>query len=153
MTATARLLSTATLAALIGLALPVAARADDDQKEFTLVERAASDTVTDLGAKGDSVGDLLTFANELYDQANAKKVGSDNGWCIRTAAGKAWECTWTTTLEDGQITVQGPFYDGGDSVLAVTGGTGRYSKARGEMKLHARDAQGSAYDFTYRLKD
>ena len=153
MPATARLLSVAGLAALLGLALPAGARADDDHEKFTLVERAASDTVTDTGAKGDSVGDLLTFANELYDQANAKKVGSDNGWCIRTVAGKAWECGFTAMLEGGQITVEGPFYDGGDSVLAVTGGTGKYKKARGEMKLHARDAQGSAYDFAYDLKD
>jgi Allene oxide cyclase barrel like domain len=55
------------------------------------------------------------------------------------------------TLNDGQITVEGPFYDAKDSVLAVTGGTGAYAGARGEMKLHARDAQGSAYDFVYSL--
>jgi hypothetical protein len=153
MAATLRPLSAAGLAALLAIALPVAARADDEHKAFTLVERAASDTVTDLGAKGDSVGDLLTFANDLYDQGDAKKLGTDNGWCVRTVAGKAWECTWTVTLEDGQLTVEGPYYDAGDSVLAVTGGTGRYAKARGEMKLHARDSKGSAYDFAFALKD
>jgi hypothetical protein len=153
MLATTRLVSAAAVAVLLDLTLPVSARADDDSKDFTLVERATSDTVTDLGAKGDSVGDLLTFANEVYDEGNAKKVGSDNGWCIRTAVGKAWECSWTVTLEDGQIAVHGPYYDTGDSVLAVTGGTGRYDKARGEMKLHARDDKGSAYDFAFALKD
>jgi allene oxide cyclase len=56
-----------------------------------VVERATSDTVTDTGAKGDSVGDVLTFANEIYDEADTVKVGSDNGSCIRTVAGKAWE--------------------------------------------------------------
>ena len=34
-----------------------------------LVERATSDAVLDLGEKGDTVGDILTFANEIYDQA------------------------------------------------------------------------------------
>ena len=48
--------------------------------------------------------------------------------------------------------VEGPFYDDRDSVLAITGGTGRYATARGEMRLHARDAQGSAYDFTFRVR-
>jgi hypothetical protein len=120
-------------------------------ENFTVVERATTDTVTDLGEKGDSVGDILTFTNEIYDEDNEKLIGHDNGWCIRTVVGKAWECFWTLTLEDGQVTVAGPFYDGADSVLAVTGGTGRFYGSRGEMKLHARDAQGSAYDFVYKL--
>ena len=51
----------------------------------------------------------------------------------------------------GQLTVEGPFYDTKDSVLAVTGGTGDYATARGEKKLHARDAKGSEYDFVYTL--
>ena len=114
-----------------------------------LVERATTDAVTDTGASGDSAGDILTFANELYDAKNAKLVGSDNGWCIRTVPGKAWECTWIANLAMGQITVEGAFLDAGDSVLAITGGTGKYATARGEMKLHARDAKGSEYDFTY----
>jgi len=116
-----------------------------------LVERATTDAVTDLGAKDDSAGDLLTFANEIYDEGNAKLLGTDNGWCIRIVPGKAWECFWTLSLADGQITVEGPFLDAGDSVLAVTGGTGSYAGARGEMKLHARNAEGTEYDFVYDL--
>src|SRR5262245_4480558 len=76
-----------------------------DSTTLKLVERATTDAVTDLGATGDTPGDLLTFANEIYDEKNAEKVGSDNGWCIRTSAGKAWECFWTLFLADGQITV------------------------------------------------
>ena len=74
----------------------------------------------------------------------------DNGWCIRTAVGKAWECFWTPTLDDGQITVKGPFLDGSDSVLAVTGGTGAYSGVRGEMTPHPRNPEGTEC-FRYRL--
>jgi hypothetical protein len=117
-----------------------------------LVERATTDAVTDLGKKDDSAGDLLTFANEVFDESNAKRVGSDNGWCIRTVAGKAWECFWTLALADGQITVQGPFLDAGDSVLAITGGTGRYAGVSGDMNLHARNAEGTEYDFVYNLQ-
>ena len=117
-----------------------------------LVERATTDAVTDLGKKDDSAGDLLTFANEVFDESNAKRVGSDNGWCIRTVAGKVWECFWTLALADGQITVQGPFLDAGDSVLAITGGTGRYAGVSGDMNLHARNAQGTEYDFVYNLQ-
>jgi len=132
-------------AAALGLSLPAAA----ETVHLALVERAANDTVTDTGAAGDSVGDILTFANEVYDEKNETLVGTDNGFCVRTAVGKAWECFWTLTLADGQITVAGPFYDAADSVLAVTGGTGAYAGASGQMALHARDAAGSAYDFVY----
>ena len=119
---------------------------------FTLVERATSDAVTDTGAKDDSVGDILTFANEIYDEANKKVVGTDTGYCFRTAVGKSWECAWTNTLADGQINVAGPFLDGKDSVLAVIGGTGKYESSRGEMKLHSRNDKGSEYDFQFVLK-
>ncbi len=116
-----------------------------------VVERAASDAVTDTGEKGDSVGDILTFANQVYDAQNATKVGDDNGFCFRTVVGAAWECNWTLTLADGQITVEGPFYDTKDSVLSIIGGTGAYANAGGQMTLHARNAQGSEYDFGYDL--
>ena len=118
---------------------------------LNLVERATSDAVTSTGTAEDNAGDLLTFANDVFDEANQEKVGSDNGWCIRTAVGQAWECFWTLMLRDGQITVQGPFLDAGDSVLAITGGTGAFSGAHGEMALHARNAEGSEYDFRYSI--
>ena len=136
----------------VGLAMGIiAAPAFADSLIF--VERAASDTVIDLGDKGDSLGDLLTFSNDIYDKDNKMLVGHDNGWCIRTAVGKAWECHWTLIIEKGQITVDGPFYDTSDSVLSITGGTGDYVKARGQMKLHARGAKGSEYDFVYEVVD
>ncbi len=119
---------------------------------ISVVEHADTDAVTDTGAKGDSAGDVLTFANPVFDKANKTQVGTDQGYCVRTAVGKAWECTWTLSLKDGQLTVEGPFLDAGDSVLAITGGTGKYAAARGQMKLHARDAKGTAYDFVYELQ-
>lgn len=139
----------ALLVAALALHLGTASAAE----QLTVVERAASDAVTDTGAKGDSVGDILTFANEIYDKDNKTLVGSDNGWCVRTVVGQAWECFWTVILKEGQITVEGPYYDTKDSSLAVTGGTGEYKSARGEMKLHARDSKGSEYDFVYILAD
>lgn len=139
------------LATALILALAATPAAADSMK-LNLVERATTDAVIDTGAAGDSSGDLLTFANEVYDATNKTKVGDDNGYCIRTVVGKAWECFWTLSLAKGQIMVEGPFYDKGDSVLAVTGGTGAYARSRGEMHLHARDDKGTEYDFKYDLK-
>jgi allene oxide cyclase len=116
-----------------------------------VVERATTDTLVDNAPADDSVGDTLAFGNTIYDAANATAVGSDGGQCVRTVAGVSWECAWTVTLDNGQITVEGPFLDAGDSTLAITGGTGAYRSARGTMDLHARDAKGSAYDFVYHV--
>lgn len=117
---------------------------------LVLVERATSDETIDLGDEGDSAGDLLVFANDVYDEANATQVGTDNGSCIRTVAGSAYECAWTVTLDDGQIMVQGPFLDSGESVLAVTGGTGAYAGISGQLRLAAGDE--GTYVFTFELQ-
>ena len=121
-------------------------------KPLHFVEHATSDATAHVGKDADNRGDVLTFANDVYDAANKMKVGTDQGYCIRIVAGKSFECIWTLLLAGGQITVEGPFLDAGDSTLAVTGGTGQYATARGEMKLHSRDAKGSEYDFLYSLK-
>ena len=118
-------------------------------EQIVVVERPVGETTVDLGAKGDSVGDLLVFANKVYDAGNKTQVGSDQGYCVRTVVGKSWECFWTLTLKAGQITVEGPFLDEGDSLMIVTGGTGKYAGAKGSMKLHPRDATPTGYDFTY----
>jgi hypothetical protein len=120
-------------------------------KVISLVEHATTDTTTDTGATGDSVGDVLTFANPVFDRTNTKQVASDQGYCIRVAVGKSYECTWTNFLAGGQIVVQGPFFDAKDSTLAITGGTGRFQNAHGTMHLHARPG-GTSYDFVFRLR-
>lgn len=121
-------------------------------KNITVVERGVTDTFVDIGPSGDSRGDLLTFANPIYNRTNSHRVGHDNGSCIRTLVPKAWECSWTTFLPGGSLAVEGPFYDTHDSVLAITGGTGIYSRARGEMTLHALNANGSLFRFAFKVQ-
>ncbi len=125
-----------------------------DSETIALVEHADTDTVRHIGPKSeeDSVGDVFAFANPVFDEANKERVGTDNGQCIRTAAGKAWECIWTVSLDGGQITVEGPFYDSKDSTLAITGGTDEYEDASGQMKLHSRNDEETEYDFTYEIE-
>ena len=122
------------------------------QKPVTVhvVEHALTDTVVDTGKAGDTTGDLLTFHNPVFDAADATQAGRDQGQCIRIAARKSWECTWTTFLPGGHLTVEGPFFDTRNSVLAVTGGTGIYRNARGAMLLKSR-AGGTKFDFVFRL--
>jgi allene oxide cyclase len=116
-----------------------------------ILEVALSDTVIDLGPKGDSMGDLLVFANPVYDPTTKKQIGMDQGSCVRVIIGKSFECSWTVILAGGVITAEGPFVGPADSTLAVTGGTGQYAGAKGNMTLHALDPKMSSFVFTYNL--
>jgi allene oxide cyclase len=124
------------------------------RREATLIhviERATTDLVIDTGPTGDSSGDLLTFANELFDETNVDKVGRDQGDCIRiNTVDGSWECRWINFLKGGAITVEGPFFDTHDSVMVITGGRGKYKGARGSMELKALP-DGSGFDFIFHL--
>jgi hypothetical protein len=116
-----------------------------------VIEHALTDTVIDTGASGDTTGDLLTFHNPVYDASNSHKVGHDRGDCIRVSPQLGtWECRWTTYLNGGQITVEGPFNDHSNTTLAVTGGTGGFQTAKGQMLLESRKG-GTQYDFVFQL--
>src|SRR3954471_408234 len=154
-----RLLSTVVpLAAIVALVVAVTAYAAGGNggdrghgRTITVIEHATTDTTTDTGAQGDTVGDILTFANEVFGANDAAKVGTDNGYCMRTVKGAAYECNWTTFLPGGQITVEGPFLDAAKSTLAITGGTGRYRGARGTMDLRSV-AGGTKFAFVFHIK-
>ena len=117
---------------------------------IAVVERATTDAVTNPPGGADAVGNILTFANDVFDKSNKTKVGHDQGYCVRLIVGESWECVWTTFFARGQITVEGPFYDTKDSVLAITGGTGAYARSRGSMELKARPG-GTEFDFIFHL--
>lgn len=123
-------------------------------KTLHVIEHATTNTLQHIGPanENDSVGDVLGYANPLYDSSNTKRVGSDNGSCIRTVVGDAFECMWTNTFRNGQIIVEGPFYDNRSSDVAITGGTGAYEGVRGDMLLRYRDPQGKEYDFIFHMK-
>jgi hypothetical protein len=115
-----------------------------------VVEHPINETVTDLKPSGDSPGDLLTFANPVFDRTNDDRVGRDQGSCIRITRGNSWQCSWTAFLHGGSITVEGPFFDTRDSQLAITGGTGAFRNVRGQMNLHTR-SDGN-FDFVYHVQ-
>jgi allene oxide cyclase len=116
-----------------------------------VIEHAITDTEIPSGGGKDVKGNILTFNNPVFDVANKKQVGHDEGFCNRLAPKLGiWECLWTTFVRGGQITVQGPFYDTRNSVLAITGGTGAYRNSRGQMSLLSRNG-GKEYDFIFKL--
>ncbi len=138
---------------VVGTALSFAVarnRAVTSPTRLHVIEHAVSDHVIDTGKAGDSTGDLLTFNNPIFDGSNSKKVGHDQGDCIRISpkAG-TWECRWLTFIAGrGAIMVEGAFYDTRDNTMAITGGTMEFRNARGSMKLVARKG---GYDFIFML--
>jgi allene oxide cyclase len=116
-----------------------------------VVEHAITDTEIPSGGGKDVKGNILTFNNPVFNRADKKQVGHDEGFCTRIAPKQGiWECLWTTFVKGGQITVQGPFYDTRNSVLSITGGTGAYRNSRGQMRLLSRNG-GKEYDFIFKL--
>lgn len=90
----------------------------------------------DLGAPGNSVGDQFLFSGRL-ETATGRRVGRINGYCVITDARRnAGPCTMTASLRNGQITIQGEqrgIPNPRTVKNAITGGTGRYRAARGEV--------------------
>ena len=116
-----------------------------------VIEHATTDAVIDTGAPGDTSGDLLTWHNRIYDATDTRRVGHDQGDCIRINPGSgSWECRWITWVPGGSITVEGAFYDTRNSVLPITGGTDLFKDARGTMTLISRNG-GAEYDFIFHL--
>lgn len=122
-----------------------------ERSEFTLVERHLHDAIVDVGyPEQDSIGDLMIWANAVFDSENAATLGDVSGWCLRTSVGKMWECSFTLALADGRISAAGTALDGEDSAFAVTGGTGAYLGAAGQVTIRAR-GQGGLYKYDFVL--
>ncbi len=131
----------------------------DDRGSVTtlhLVAKEVDSTFLDLGDTDFSVGDQLAFSNDLYHAG--KKVGKDAGWCVvarLTASGAStFKCVGSNALPGGQITVQGLVTYGPTEEIkaepyrfAITGGTGRYREADGEVRIE--ELGGGVIDLTF----
>jgi hypothetical protein len=103
---------------------------------------------------GDHIGEFLVNHGALVDD-RGKTVGHYGahilGTTVATELPPEVQLTITLSLVGGQITAQGleePPTDGG--TIAITGGTGRYLGAKGEMRF--RDISETATDITLVLR-
>jgi hypothetical protein len=105
--------------------------------DFAVQFRPLMENYVDLGTAGFSVGDLLVFQDTLLDQKGAT-VGTQGGFCTITAVlpdGFQTHCVGTASLPEGQISFQGLTSNAPVKPLAVTGGTGTYQSATGDLIL------------------
>ncbi|SEQ11272.1 dirigent protein [Streptomyces radiopugnans] len=93
----------------------------------------------DLGTTGRSVGDQFVFSGNLVSTEGPEErpVGRFGGFCVITDLERnAGQCSSTAVLPEGQITVQGEqtgIPAPGPVTNAITGGTGEFRKARGQV--------------------
>jgi hypothetical protein len=145
----------AVLALLIGGAsVPLAFAGGDDNggddngdhaRVLHFVLRHVQDTDVDLGASGPSVNDRFSVGGDIL--LDGEKVGTGGYDCVTLLfqagatpqaepAALTDQCTGSFTLPRGQITVQGLVDRVGGTLpiaIAVTGGTGAYRTAHGEL--------------------
>ncbi|MFE9651141.1 hypothetical protein ACFYO0_45120 [Streptomyces sp. NPDC006365] len=92
----------------------------------------------DLGAPGRSVGDQVIFSGNLFSAERPEdRVGRIGGFCvINDLERNSGQCSATAVLPEGQIAIQGEQVGipvPSPVVNAITGGTGGFRKARGQM--------------------
>jgi hypothetical protein len=90
----------------------------------------------DVGAPGFSLGDEVVFSGNLLQ--DGKQVGRVGVVCTFVSTANAdrveAQCPATAILPGGQITVQGVIFNRSlNWTLPITGGSGRYDRARGHV--------------------
>ena len=121
---------------------PASAHHAPKSHRFTITTKTLEEQQVDIGKPGPSLGDVNVITEDAY--RDGEKVGTSDLSCtvVRLDLAKhffAAQCLSTTVLPGGQITTQG--YVTSDEIekvpfrQAVTGGTGAYAAARGELTV------------------
>jgi hypothetical protein len=107
-----------------------------------LVVKGVQETSVDLGKKGFSQGDQEIVGLNVF--RGGKKIGEAGQVCqfVRVTKSSATDlCQIALSLPKGQVTAQGLVKSTaagpGTFFLAITGGTGAYQTAHGQMKITA----------------
>ena len=99
----------------------------------------------DLGAPGDTPGDVLFFDNPLRNWSETKAVGRFTSRCTQVTDA-AYHCQGTLLLEHGTIELATTTdFSGEDGIVAaVVGGTRGRSGANGEVRITPTSTPGTS---------
>merc|ERR1712045_964141 len=80
-----------------------------------------------------SIGDVVPFRNELYNEENQNKIGTLNGVCTYVQISpRLWTCELIYETTTGQVMAAGVFGDDSEcQKLPIIGGTAAFSGADG----------------------
>ena len=126
------------LALVAAVALPAPAAPSSSAKTLQLAAVTIQSTTLDLGAAGLSQGDESILTRDLY--LDSQKVGTAHLVSTVTLVAGAdtqSQAVATFSLPDGQLTAQGlvTASQTANRLAAITGGTGAYRQAGGEVTV------------------
>jgi hypothetical protein len=111
-----------------------AAARQDGTRVLTLLEVEDRTAFVDVGDPGEGTGDYELFENKLMNEAGTKLVGRDSGRCMIGI--RHFTCDATARIfGKGKIVVSGTFFTEQDTRIAITGGTGVYEEAGGQLDV------------------
>jgi hypothetical protein len=124
-----------------GTAATAALSADDGDRDrrgplhvLHVTRQDVENRLLDLDHSGsDSVGDVNVFSADFY--SGDVKVGIDGGTCTLVRGPAIYHCVATNSFDEGQLTVMtlADFSQTAPGHFAITGGTGEYRGAHGEV--------------------
>lgn len=132
------------IALAVGLFAGGVAYATDDPDDgfnrperLRLLDKADKFEFVDVGAQGQSPGDLFIFENQLRNRADTRTHGRFLSSCVVLVTPGLVSCRGTLELQQGTIEVATAIdlAAGGEIRAAVTGGTRDYRRAHGQMRL------------------
>lgn len=142
-----RFIPMATAAALVALILggvSAASSSDDrpDGRDFTALDTTVKETDVDVDNSNSlTVGDEFIEHDILKNRAGTKTIGSLDAICTFTDVSDespTVHCVATVKLRRGTLELAGLLnFSEETGRVAITGGTGRYDEARGQVFLRA----------------
>jgi len=128
----------AVAALVVGVAIPAAGSSGHNGQErtFRVTATVSEGSQIDLGTPGPSLGDELVFSGPLLQ--GATQVGHQGAVCTTVSlARQEAQCIATYSFSGGQITAQAVIILGSAAPyeVAITGGTGTYEGAKGEIHV------------------
>jgi hypothetical protein len=133
------------LVGLVVIAVPVGSQQPPERRTLTLFDpnKTNYEKFIDEGRQGFSPGDMILFIDAQFDPHTCERRGSLVGRLVISRVFRQQENAWftgdfTLSLPDGKITVAAAakfteFEQQERGVFAVTGGTGAYRDASGEV--------------------
>jgi hypothetical protein len=145
------------LTALLAATLSFASFASAHTDNVTVLRFATVDVeshLVDVAPTGGppSLGDTLVFTENLL--RDGRRVGFDTGVCTIARAEHrpgAFQCQAIARIGGDQLTAQGLAFDQPSNVFAITGGTGRWRNAGGQVVV--RDVSETESDITLFISD
>ena len=123
----------ALVALAVGVVSPAWGSSSSKDKQTTFTVEALT---TEQSFEGTALGDQIVFTSQLLK--GDTEVGHQAGVCIVTSVARAEaQCVATYVLPGGQITGQALIRLGDPAPYAgaITGGSGRYQGAEGEVRV------------------